>query len=292
MENMKTWIDYSSLSTFIRCPRAYYLRIVRGVDTADTPSSLLCGKAFHAAKAAYLISKKSGKPHEESMESAIVAMTEVMSGIKNPDDIRNASSMVDTLQLYLEWWQNEDYSIEDVEVQFAVDIGDFIYAGVIDAIKRHPAFGMVVEETKTTSVPHKWDSRAKPNMQLDGYIAAAYILTGELAAGSLDIVPLTKKPTKPFRILTMRGMDDIASWLTNVQGWWQSIKSCHERGFFPQNTDNCAPLIGFGCQFHVLCGMGDINHIKDEDLPSQYVIREWKPFPELEKEVIKCSYKS
>jgi len=186
---------------------------------------------------------------------------------------------------YFDLWEDEQYKTLQVEIKFVVDLINFVFVGVIDAYKEHPTFGRLIEETKTTSiVGNRWELRGKPNLQIDSYVSAMYITTGEMPAGGiLDIIPVTEKmDKKPMRFLTFRTVEDVDSWTDNVQEWWITLSRYRDSGIYPQNTENCVPLVGYSCEYNQLCTLYPKPHkTKELDIPAEYKINEKPAFLEI-----------
>lgn len=283
----KDWLDFSLLSMFAKCPKSYYFRALKGITQADESVALLNGKAYHEAKATFYTSLKAGAKHEEAKALAITALIKGMALIKNPDAKRNITNAIEIFNLYCEYWKNDPNETIDVEIGFAIDLIDFLYIGKIDRLCKS-IFGLLVEETKTTQIiGNRWQLRGKPNLQIDGYVSAAYIQTGTMPYGAtLDVIPITDKPgkkgTEPFRILTTRTEQDVESWLSNIQAWWKHISYCKSMNFFPANTEACIPLLGFTCGYNLLCSKYPNPFKLDTiELPGEYKVEFWSPLDEL-----------
>jgi hypothetical protein len=281
-------MDFTNLNRLMRCPRLYWWASIQHIDTVGVKAALVNGEAYHECKAAYLKMKLKGVDHETAAVAALEVMEPIMARITEPDVKRNISIARQTMHNYFEIHKDEVYETLEVEVPFAVDLGELLFVGKIDAIKNWPGFGLVIEETKSTSIiGTRWAQRAKPNMQIDGYFSAAATIMGKVPWGAiLDVIPVTKDPNKgtnqAFRILTVRNQRDIDLWIQNVRYWWQTKMEYESKGFFPQNTENCTPLIGFGCDFTTLCEMyPDPHEIDSIKLPASYEVSEWVPFEEL-----------
>mgnify|MGYP001203865964 FL=1 len=285
----KEWIDYSSLAMFWKCPRAYYWRIVKELTTTGEKAALINGTAYHEAKATFYHAKLVGKPFDECVDLALKSMIPIMAEIKSEDKKRNITVALSTMNSYFDYWRNEPYEIVAAEIPFAVDLINFLYVGKIDAFKKHEAFGNLVQETKTTSiVGDRWAERGNPNAQVDGYVAGYYISTGVMPDGAiLDIIPVTEKcDKKPFRFITTRTLSDVEDWMSNIQEWWFTLQRYKETGIFPMNTESCVPLLGFKCDYTILCSMYKhpykIDHL---EIPAEYKVEPWAPYEGLEKEV-------
>lgn len=288
----RPWMDFTSLNKLMTCPRQYWLSAIQKINTVGVKPALINGTAYHECKAAYLKSRLKGADHELAKLVGMEVLVPIMEQITEPDPARNLTNAQITMDNYFDYYQDEVYEpIEGcVEVHFAIDMVDFLYVGNIDAIKNWPGFGLLVEETKSTSIiGTRWELRGKPNLQIDGYFAAAYIITGQLPyAAQLDVIPVHKDPLLkknfPFRILTIRNEKDVDAWAHNVRHWWHTKMEYEAKGFFPQNTERCVPLVGFGCEYTTLCEMYPNPHDLDSlELPGHYEISEWAPYEELKQ---------
>jgi hypothetical protein len=285
VDHQKEWIDYSSLSLLKLCPRKYFWRVEQML-TSSTPSvSLLTGKAIHASLAAYYKAKIAGKLHPEAFNQAILALAEDMRAVTVPDDNHNTPHCTKVMEQYFSRYIDEPYTYKDAEVGFAVDLGEFVFVGMIDAVVDSP-FGLLTKESKSTTVVGKrWELRTKPNNQIDGYVSAYSILTGEkVSGGLLDVIPLTApkntgKINEPFRFVTVRTEKDIDEWLENVKEWFITLNMHRERKVWPQNTEACAPLVGFTCEYISMCSQyPSVTYIHMMNVPNEFKVEEWKPW--------------
>ncbi len=280
----KEWIDYTSLSTFITCPRKYWLRCLQDITSAVPHPALINGKAYHEGIAAYHKAIMGGATFEEAVDAGLKVAAVRMAEIKVEDAKRNTAVATSTLHNYFERWRNDVSKMLYVEVGGAVDVGDFLYVGLIDAIAE-TAYGVGIRETKTTTiVGDRWQLRAKPNLQVDGYMfMASVLLGGDVYAGCLDVIPIhedAKKRKDPFRIMTTRSEAELATWHRNLMKWWKMIKVCKEDGFFPMATDACVPMIGSDCPFHIICKLYPDPHnvdVGEMKLPDGFVKKAWMP---------------
>jgi len=160
---------------------------------------------------------------------------------------------------------------------------------LIDAIV-NSAFGYGIRETKTTTVVgERWQLRGKPNMQLEGYMFMASVLTGiKVLTGWLDVIPVhadSSKRKPPFRIMTQRSEGELANWHKEVSHWYRKIKMDKELNFFPKDTDQCTPLRSSDCPYTTLCRLyPDPFDIETLELPAEFSIRPWLPLESLRKE--------
>lgn len=279
----KSWLDFSSLSLFMKCPKSYFWRVDRDISTLST-AALVNGSAYHEAISTYHTIKTVPEP-ERIQLSIAVGIDYMLKHLKVEDESRNPTVLTETLSQYFKLWKNEIYKTVSAETGFSLDIDPILFVGKIDRTVIGPA-GKYIIETKTTSiVGTRWASRLKPNLQITGYLAADYILSNELASGAvLDVIPIhadSKKRQKPFRYITARTIEELDSWVITIQEWWKIISRCKDDNYFPQNTEACMPLIGFSCYYTRLCNRyvnPEKMNTEDYDLGTEFTVDKWEPY--------------
>lgn len=297
IDKEKVWVDNSALAMLKLCPRKYYLRIEQHITPEETSAALSTGGACHLSKATYLRAKLAGHIHEDCSAVALHTLSKAMLEISNPDDLRNETVLLRVMKNYFERWKDEPYKTIDVEIGFAVDLDDFIFVGLIDAVKTLDAYGLLIEETKTTTIiGERWHLRTKPNSQIDGYVSSYYINTGDMPYGAiLDVIPIfdetkTKEKTevarnkkldkhKAFRFITIRSEQDVDNWIINTKEWFNTLCRYKDSGIWPLNTDACAPLVGFTCEYLPICSeYPSVLNVKSMEVSSIYKREEWQPW--------------
>lgn len=275
------WLDYSTLSMLQRCPMSYFWRMIQHVTPAEDGAALINGTAYHEAKAVYLQSIMDGIEHDEAKKRALLAAIPIMQKITVDDPKRNLTVAANTLNYYFDFWKDSHYKPLEVEIGFAVDLMNFFYIGRSDSFESCP-FGDVVVETKTTTiVGNRWDFRGEPNLQIDGYVAARYITTGKMPwGGVLDVIPIHhQKLIPPFRIMAPRNEMNVERWMEEVQEWFITLQRYKESRIFPKNTEMCIPLVGYSCNYRLLCKMfPQPYHMKEIPLPGEFKVEKWAPF--------------
>jgi hypothetical protein len=279
------WIDFSSLSNFMTCPRKYFWRSILNIDDAGQNIALMNGSAYHEALSIYHNAIITGFGHEKAFAMAIYTLQTEMSKIIEPDKKRNATVATDTLSFYLEKYRDSPYKLIHAELTGAIDMGEFLYVGKLDGNIETP-YGEGILETKTTSVVgDRWQSRGKPNKQIEGYMFLASVIFDRLIrVGVLDVIPIHEDPKKrkdPFRITTMRTEEELNAWSRDTLEWWHKIQDCTNRNYFPMHTERCIPLVGFSCPYTILCNKYADPFVYDEstelEFPDQFIVREWNP---------------
>jgi hypothetical protein len=278
----KDWLDYTSLTYFMRCPRMYWWRCRQNIVKSAEAVALLNGAAYHDCIAAFHQERLRGVSFEHAVAGAMEVLIDGMKKITIEDPKRNVSVAMDTLGYYFMKWSGDVMTTKAVEVGGAIDLGDFLFIFRIDGLGEGP-FGLTVIERKTTTiVGSRWQQRGKPNLQMEGYMFGASVLTGDdYLSGCLDIIPIhenARRREEPFRIFTMRTKDELANWHQNIAEWWKSIKTCITDDYFPMNTESCVPLLGMSCDYTQLCSMYPSMNHESLEIPAEFKQEEWKPF--------------
>lgn len=287
----KMWLDNSAMSLLKTCPRKYYLRIEQAICLAEASNALNTGTICHEGVANYHKARLANHDFDTAKAIGLHTISKGMLTITNPDKIRNETVVMRVMNTYFNKWKDEPYETLEAEIGFAVDLRDFVFVGKIDSLKTHPAFGLLVNETKTTTiVGERWSLRTKPNAQIDGYVSAYYINTGDMPYGAiLDIIPLFDETTvkdkksvenrRPFRLLTTRSKQDVDNWILNTNDWYRHLIRFKDSGVWPQNTDACAPLMGFTCEYIPICSeYPNVSSVQSMNISSIYKRETWEPW--------------
>lgn len=284
----KPWIDFSSLSILMRCPRWYYWRVKRNLTTAGGNSALINGKAYHESRATYRQGIIDGKSHIQCKKEALESIYPIMAEIVEDDPVRNISVALDTLDNYFDRWEGDSYKPLLVEIGFAFLLpeSDYIVVGKIDEFAQTPFGDAIIEFKTTTIVGERWHSRASQNLQIDIYVTGIYLNTGTLPFGGvIDVVPLHKDKSKrkpPFRIgPSPRSEEDIDLCISDITAWCKTLTRYEEERFFPRITETCVPLIGFKCPYLLLCNLNKNPYKGDIQVPAEYKEESWAPFEAL-----------
>jgi len=287
METKLNWLDYSTLTLFMKCPRAYYWRMHKHLQVPGI--ALHFGKAVHAALAVW--------NKENSEEKALCIFKEEMKSLIDEDPKRNLTTGIEALKAYFERWKDEAYKTIDVEVGFALDVKaskeDFTFIGKIDRIIESPFLGLGIMEHKTTTIAGEgWLERVDPNLQMEGYITALETIYGERPFGGvLDVIHIHENPkSRKPAIRVLKTKWDSFDWSMNVSSWYDKIYECNKENFHPKNTEACKPIIGYSCAYQELCSLYPNPYILNEiQIPGKYVIEAWHPFEHIEIQGRQCN---
>jgi CRISPR/Cas system-associated exonuclease Cas4 (RecB family) len=212
-------VSVSQLKAWLRCPRQYELKYVRGVDAEFVPHALAFGIAYHAALAAHFRERQAGSslPVDVLMSVFAGSWTEQRArGVPievtdGPDDVDLGKRM---LTAFLEHDAGRQGEIVEVERRVSAllhdpDTGELLeerLTGFVDLIVREGGRHVVVE--------HKTSARRYTEDQLQyDHQPTAYLLAlrqeglGDVGA-RYEIVTKTKTPAVQVEDVHRDGRDE------------------------------------------------------------------------------------
>jgi hypothetical protein len=191
-----------------------------------------------------------------------------------------------------------------IEQPFAVDIfgdrDDVKYIGRFDKVVKHPQYGILLIEHKTTSAYAKasgfrtdYIASWSPNSQIDGYLHAAHMLYGKNVHGIwVDAALVHKTVHNKFRFIPIdRQFAQLDAWLFETRSWIERIED-EESGTrtgedkpiyarYPKNTGSCNQYAG--CAYRDLCKFS-ANPNDYRERHDGFKINHWEPFDVLQIE--------
>jgi len=173
------------LQSMLECPQKYAWQYELGVSTFNDESpALIKGSMMHMALAQYYYRKKNeqeGKDVDEWMEAkAALQAKGVTEAFWGP----YVDQISDCYDQYLDFWGQEDWTVEEVEKLAYCRIGDHLFTGRFDLIIKD-------KHDKIYVMDHKTTSRIQANQakyygisgQLVGYAYMAKAIYGDRFAG-------------------------------------------------------------------------------------------------------------
>lgn len=252
------FFSVSQLKSWLRCPRAYEYRYVRGAQAEFTPMPLAFGSAFHEALAHHYGWLKAGEASpslEASKQRFVDSFTAARNGdvpLQHDDD---DSETVDMLQAKgLEMVQAAlthplaSSEVLAVEQTFTVDLHHPDTGEVLD-IKLLGVVDLVINDDGTrTIVEHKTSARKYTADQLMFDVQPSAYAAGQLGWGDVglkfNVVTKTKVPAVQVEDLR-RDDNDIEDFLRTAVG----VLAAVDAGIsFPIRGWACR-----GCQFKARC---------------------------------------
>jgi putative RecB family exonuclease len=251
-------VSVSQLKCYLKCPRQYELRYVRGVRPAFVPVPLAFGSAFHAALAAYYVSHKAG--HVASVERLVGVFEEEwarqatgpvpLECDKDDGDFDHlAKAAVMLAAFHRHAAAAPAVEVEAVELPFSVDLYDL--DGVILEERLVGAIDLVVKEAgRRVVVEHKTSAKRYGNDQLkfEQQPTAYRIAASNLGLGDVglrfQIITKTKIPAVQVEDVC-RGDTDVDDFLRTVVG---VLRAVDVGAFYPVRGWQCRSCaVAYAC---------------------------------------------
>lgn len=271
--------DYTALSTFLRCRKRYYWRMVRDLVGRAPQTAPEFGKAIHKALDSW---HKNHNPEQAILEFKT-------NFIENPQDEKRTIRVGEKLlQLYFDKYAHEGFKVLATELPFAVPVnaGGFNLIGRIDKIVDWDGACYVMDHKTTSRLGYEFFYKIKPNMQFDGYIWAArqlgyptcsgIVLDALLVAKGL-IVPAQLAKLQPLaRDVSTRTNEDLDKYIHKICLIVNDIRKCYETDVWYENTESCCDFIS--CPYRTICKEDPSIHEKIAEM--DYKVEVWSPHKE------------
>lgn len=309
------YYDNTRVSDYKTCPRKYLIRHKLDLVPDGTAKALIFGLSWHdAMDVVWAMCQDRANSSDDITKAALQKFVETWKENDLPFPIpmemtdtfgfRTPMVAAEMLINYVE--QRRDFIAEcevlAIEQPFAVDIfadrEDVKYIGRFDKIIRHPQYGILVIEHKTTSAYAKaggfrsdYVNSWSPNSQIDGYLHAAHMVYGKEVRGVwVDAALVHKTVHNKFKFIPIdRQFASLDAWLHETRDWIVRIEHEEERyetaavdyPGFPKNTGNCNQYAG--CPYRDLCKFF-VSPVDIVSNHSGYKVDHWEPFDILQIE--------
>ena len=301
--------DNSALNTFMSCPRKFLYVHELCVQEKQESEAITVGSAVHEFMAAMWKGKefkacmKEFLQYWERPEAHPVPMNIDHETIGRRGGQKYSKEwLYILLNVYYDRFMlaNEPFTIMHdskdepyVEMGFALDLGDGIFTGKIDALVRNKHTGKIwIVDHKTTLRPlnDSFTQTFNPNNQFTGYMLAVKELLGEMPAGciinairvaQLRTIDQGAMAEKMFsRLYTHRTPEQLDARAIQIRAHMKTIQMMRRMGpdAYYQNAPNACNTWG-GCGFRGICLAHDVN-VMESLVKSNYVHREWSPLPQ------------
>lgn len=295
-------IDPSKLNTFQTCERKFFFQYVLGWQLDATNKHFVFGTAWHLAME-YLrlhgISQRNVEPAYqlflEYYRNYFSEITDMDMAPKNPGNARIA------LEEYVDTYINRDSDLEtlytEVFASVPIDGSGRIMSGRLDAIIRHPDYGIIGIDFKTGSrLSQMWQRQWKTSLQMSFYyhvLNLAFMLDDvygiwvdgmffykrkQKDAATLNIpvrVPVRKNNAMHQAWLSdVNHLFDMLEW--NFEGLAQTSTSDPVMSCFPRRTSSCTMYNNI-CPYHDFCTAwaNPLKHAAEP--PLGFHVEHWDP---------------
>lgn len=261
--------DSTSLSSFVTCPRKYYLSVLQGWTSELRSVHLIFGGHYATALEHYHKFRAASLDHDEALHNvvleALVATWDSEAG--KPQDWLHTSKTRDTLIRSIVWYLEEfrddpmkTVILSDgraaVEYSFSIDLDDtYVYCGHIDRLVTYgDGNDIYVQDQKTTGsqiTPRFFDGYS-PDYQMTGYTWAGQIIFQMPVKGVvIDAAYIAVGFTAFGRQPITRSDRQLEEFREEVLHYIGLAKQCHETGYYPMNRTACGNY--GGCEFRKIC---------------------------------------
>lgn len=277
---MKNDFDYTSMSTYMTCPRKYYYRHERGLVRYDEPLAVLFGKSIHKALDSWWVDKDVSK--------AVGIFKEDFKERPDEDDKRTHSMGEWIIKNYDSKYRNQPQELVVGEQEFTIRLpngNNFI--GRIDKIVRWDGALWVLDHKTTSQLGASYRKTIEPNLQFTGYIYAARALGYHAVGVIVDAILVAKGLTsaKNSSLTALARFDGykseevIEEWLKTAVSIQGRIRIDSDCDAWTPNWDACTY---YGeCPYRRIC-VEDPN-IRERVIVSDYKVNHWDPRSEVKK---------
>lgn len=294
--------DSTSLSTFITCPRKYYLSMLQGWTSEQRSVHLIFGGHYATALEHFHKHRAAGIEYADAVRMVVReamlntwthdldAEGKPIPGTGAPQDWLHASKTRDTLIRSIVWYLEhfKDDPMQTVilsngraavEYSFSVDLdGEYVYCGHIDRLVTYgDNSDIYVQDQKTTSaqITPKFFEGYSPDYQMTGYTWAGQIIFNMPVKGVvIDAAYIAVGFTAFGRQPISRSAKQLEEFRHEVLHYINIAKQCHESGYYPMNRTACGNY--GGCEFKRICSA--VPGVRQNLLEGSYKKRDrWDP---------------
>lgn len=293
-------IDSTLRSTFVSCPRKFYLQYVEHFKPREQSVHLVAGGAYaEGIEQARLAYYRDGKSSEEALAIGLKALLIFYGDFEcPPESAKSCERMLGALEYY--WSQyppGEDAAKPaliapgkyGIEFSFAEPIdathpetgNPILYCGRMDGVMDYAGGRYGEDDKTTTSLGASWSKQWDLRSQFTGYTwgcqQAGIPLNGFLIRG-LSVLK-TKYDTQ--QALTYRPQWMIDRWYKQLLRDVERMKESWASGYWDYSLDEACMSYG-GCPFRKPCLSQDPTLWLD----TEFTRRKWNPVTRQEEEVI------
>lgn len=238
-------IDASTLDSWDMCKKKYELQFIKHLTTSYKSKSLSQGQLIHLMLKNYYTFKK----HDANFNFEEVVSQSVLIAYNESFDLSpvEVEEVINVFRGYCKKYENENWTIEEVEKPFAVTLYDseelqIIGQGISDLIVTSPS-GLAI-------VDHKKRSRREEENSLNNQ---RYMYTIALGINTFITNKLVfiKDPDRYMRQIDSYDQDQQNEWLEELVMAVKEIIAFKSIGFYRRSSTSCDKF--GGCQFKKFC---------------------------------------
>lgn len=308
--NYNEKIDYSSLTTYMSCPREFLFQYVMHLRPGGQSIHLVFGSCWHyGLESTYnlLLEDPNLSPLDCTINS-VKAFNALWKLDGEPhwknEDIIFPKSPGHAANMYKAYWDRflkldtQGHSILAVEAPFALDLshGDYKlpnYIGRIDLILNDGADGILIIDHKTAKAVYKTSPQSyEMSFQTDGYLTAGRIFYDKIPSICYRMALCQKSKIDFHPITVNKRVASIEHFLSNLVHYVTDIQ--HDLQLLKQDKAECSKRTdilksfprkpGYACtSFSTTCAYYDLCKLRNNPLPwlerppQGFKINEWDP---------------
>lgn len=249
-------MDYSSMSTLLSCPREYEEQYIHRKVGHEESAALAFGTLWHK------IMELHGMGY---MFTSLVDDAAELVGWTDTGDYRTLARAREAYEQWKERYAKEHWKPLATEQPFSVQIMESCpepYVGRRDLlVEADSGEGRGVErwivDYKTTSMlPRDWVTLYRISNQFKLYYAAGRALDPTIAGICVDVVVVSRKETRLYRLFFRYTGEQIEESLVDFAAAVAARDFYNELEYYPRNTKNCRRF-GTVCPYLDLCDTHD-----------------------------------
>lgn len=305
-------IDYSSLSTYMSCPREFLFQYIMHMRPARQSIHLVFGSCYHyGLESTYILLQDNPKLSiTDATKNSIAAFNALWKLDGEPhwkdEDLIFPKSPGHAANMYKKYWERflstdtQQRSIVAVEAPFALDLnfaGNTTalprYIGRMDLVLSDGKNGIEIIDHKTSKAIYKTSTQSyESSFQTDGYLTAGRIFYDKIPAITYRISLCQKSKIDFIPITINKRAASIEHFLSNLVYYIQEIQ--HNLTLLEQDKVECTQRNdilkafprkpGYACtSFMTTCAYYDLCRVRNNPLlwldraPQGFHFNEWDP---------------
>lgn len=306
--NYRESIDYSSLSTYMACPRKFLFQYMMNLKPSSTSIHLVFGSCWHyGLEETYKIIKDNKISVIDATISSVKAFNKLWKLDGEPlwknEDLIFPKSPGHAANMYKGYWErflkaDSERKIIAIEESFAVDLSSHHssfpkYIGRIDLILSDKSDGIEILDHKTAKALYAVTTQQfEMSFQTDGYLTAGRIFYDKIPSityrialcqkSKIDFHPITiNKRSAAIEHFLANLIHYVGEILHNINLLEEDIEYCHERTdvlkSFPRNPGQACTSFNTTCPYFDLCKLRNNPLDWMKKAPQGFIHHEWNP---------------
>jgi len=283
--------SYSKVSSYITCPRKFYLHYCLGLSPKRKSKALAVGAAMAIALSEY---RKTGDP-DDGIKGIISAWksseADCLDFSREIDPKRSVERLCDIFLNYCDHYPDEMKMMLQPEVTFQLPIKvygkDIIFDGRIDGCILDGGSPSLIEDKTTSLLGDSFFREKGISFQILWYLYVAremgfFSIKGKSSTpkciinGIRIFEPPKKQTATPSfqREVTIKTNKTLDEGKESLIQWIETIYRSSEWGIWPSNNERCMDY--GGCEFYPLKGIDEDSNMWNRIIAENFIVKEMK----------------